>query len=74
MRRAGSLLTPVTLALVVTYPPAYPDEIPGLALEEIAPGELRDGEADAVVTQLSAVVRRNTRPADSRRTSPSAWP
>lgn len=53
-----ALLTPVTLALVLTYPDTYPDVIPDMALEEIDEelGELRDGEAETVITTLSAVV------------------
>lgn len=51
-------LTPVTLALVVTYPETYPDVIPDMAVEEIDEelGELRDGEAEAIIEQLSVVV------------------
>jgi hypothetical protein len=52
------LTRPVTLTLIVTYPPTYPDVIPELKLEEIdeEAGELRDGEEDSILEQLRAVV------------------
>jgi hypothetical protein len=52
------LTRPVTLTLIVTYPPTYPDVIPELKLEEIdeEAGELRDGEEDSISEQLRAVV------------------
>lgn len=51
-------LTPVTVTLCVTYPDTYPDVIPEMRLEEIDEelGELREGESEAVIEQLSAVV------------------
>ncbi|CAK9779451.1 RWD-domain-containing protein [Cutaneotrichosporon oleaginosum] len=50
---------PLCAALVVSYPPTYPDVIPDLALEETDVGELRDGEADAVVAQLNGVAEES---------------
>ncbi|GMK58301.1 hypothetical protein CspeluHIS016_0503330 [Cutaneotrichosporon spelunceum] len=52
---------PLTVALVVSYPPSYPDVIPELGLEEIDAelGELRDGEADEVVKQLNIVAEES---------------
>ncbi|KAL7420615.1 hypothetical protein Q5752_004566 [Cryptotrichosporon argae] len=45
---------PLTLVLVVDYPPAYPEVIPDLALEEIDEelGELHEGEVDVILAQL----------------------
>ncbi|KAL1409035.1 hypothetical protein Q8F55_005859 [Vanrija albida] len=54
-------LTPVSLVLVVTYPPTYPDVIPELSLEEIDEelGELREGEEEEVVGQLNQVAEES---------------
>ncbi|BEI85924.1 hypothetical protein CcaverHIS002_0602110 [Cutaneotrichosporon cavernicola] len=52
---------PLTVALVVTYPPTYPDVIPELEFEEIdvESGELRDGEADELVKHLNIVAEES---------------
>lgn len=51
--------TPVTLTLVVDYPPTYPDVVPDMALEapeDEEEGELREGEAEVVLEKLRIVV------------------
>lgn len=51
----------MTVWLVVTYPPTYPDVIPELGLEDIDEklGTLREGEAEAVIEQLNQTVSRS---------------
>jgi len=52
---------PLTVHLVVTYPPTYPDDIPDLALEAIdeESGELDEEERQEVLSQLRAVAEES---------------
>lgn len=54
-------LLAVSLWLVFSYPPTYPDVIPELKFEELdeeeESGELQDGEEEPLLEQLRGVVR-----------------